>query len=232
MPELHLRQPGFTFSACGPFTKNKERIEKVMQIGDTNYIDRNDLDKVCFYHDMASAKYKDLTKRTQSDKVLKDKAFVMVFKFFDKKSKGGGIKSMSNKQLANKLHKLIIRKFKRRKVYTSHKDGTWGCDLADMQLISKYNEKIMYLLCVIDIFSKYAWAVLLKDKKGITIVNAFQKLLKESSTRSDKIWVDQGSEVYNKSFEKMLEDNNIKMYSTYNEGKSIVAGRFIRTLKK
>ena len=75
MPEMYLKQPGFTYSACGPFTKNKERTEKFMQIGNTNYIYKNELDKACFQHDMAYAKTKDLVKRTQSDKVLKDKSF-------------------------------------------------------------------------------------------------------------------------------------------------------------
>ena len=102
MPEMHLKQPGFTYSACGPFTKNKERIEKFMQTGNTDFIYTNELDKACFQH-MAYGKSKDLMKRTQSDKVLKDKAFKiannanyngyqrglasMVYKFFDKKSK-------------------------------------------------------------------------------------------------------------------------------------------------
>ena len=75
MPEMHLKQPGFTYSACGPFTKNKERIEKFMQTGDTNFIYKNELDKACFQHDIAYGKTKDLVKRTQLDKVLKDKAF-------------------------------------------------------------------------------------------------------------------------------------------------------------
>ena len=75
MPEMHLKQPDFTYSACGPFTKNKERIEKFMQTGNTDYIYKNDLDKACFQHDMAYSKFKDLAKRTQSDKVVRDKAF-------------------------------------------------------------------------------------------------------------------------------------------------------------
>ena len=74
MPEMHLKQPGFTYSACGPFTKNKQRIKKFMQTGDTNYINRNELDKACFQQDMAYGDFKDLKRRTQSDKVLKDKA--------------------------------------------------------------------------------------------------------------------------------------------------------------
>ena len=92
----------------------------------------------------------------------------MVYKFFDKKSKGAGIKNeiKENEQLANELHKPIIRKFKKRKVYSSFRDNIWGADLADLQLISKYNKKIMYLLYAIDLFSKYAFVVPLKDKKG------------------------------------------------------------------
>ena len=103
LPEMHLRQPRFTYSACGRFTKNKQRIQKFIQTGDTNFIYKNELDKACFEHDMVYGKYKDLKRRTQSDKVLKDKAFAiannqkydryqrgfisMVYKFFDKKSK-------------------------------------------------------------------------------------------------------------------------------------------------
>ena len=134
MPELHLKQPGFTYSGCGPFTRSKERIEKFMQTGNTDFIYRNELDKACFQHDMAYGKSKDLVKRTQSDKVLKDKAFKiasdpkydgyqrglasMVYKFFDKKSSGSGVATEPNYQLANELHRQIIRKFKRRKVYS------------------------------------------------------------------------------------------------------------------
>ena len=101
----------------------------------------------------------------------------MVYKFFDKKSKGAGIKNeiKENQQLANELQKPIIRKFKKRKKYFSYKNNIWCADLADRQLISKYNKGTKYLLCVIDGFSKYAWVVPLKDKKGVSIVNAFQK---------------------------------------------------------
>ena len=127
MPEMHLKQPGFTYSACGPFTKNKERIEKFMQTGNSNFIYKNELDKACFQHDMAYGKTKDLVKRTQSDKVLNSKAFKiasdpkydgyqrglasMIYKFFDKKSIGSGIASEPNYQLANELHKPNVRKF-------------------------------------------------------------------------------------------------------------------------
>ena len=154
MPEIHLKQPGFTYSACGPFTKNRERMEKSIQTGNTGFNYKNELDKACFQHDMAYGKSKDLVKRTQSEKVLKDKAFKiasspsydcyqrglasMVYKFFDKKSKGSGIVTNEpNYQLANELRKPIIRKFKKGKVYSSFRDNIWGVDLADMQSLSK-----------------------------------------------------------------------------------------------
>ena len=90
----------------------------------------------------------------------------MVYKFFNSKVLGSGAKLIpENEQLANELHKPIIRKFEKRKVYSTFKDNIWDADLADMQLLSKYNKGIRFLLCVIDIFSKYAWAVPLKDKK-------------------------------------------------------------------
>ena len=138
---------------------------------------------------------------------------------------------MPNQQLANELHKPIYKKFKRRKVNSSFKNIIWDVDLVDMQLISKYNKEIRYILCVIDIFSKYAWVVPLKDKKGVTTVNAFQSILDNSKRRPNKIWIDQGSEFYNSHFKKWLKDNDIKMYSTHNAGKSVVAVKFIRSLE-
>ena len=134
----------------------------------------------------------------------------MVYKFFDKKSQGKGrTNNNENIQLANKLHKPIIKKFNKRKVYSSFKDNILGVDLADMQLLSKFNKRFRFLLCVIDIFSKYAWVIRLKDKKGISIVNAFQIILKDSNRKPNKIWVDKGSEFYNNSFKKWLKDNDI-----------------------
>ena len=100
-----------------------------------------------------------------------------------------------------------------------------------MQLLSKFNKGFRFLLCVIDIFSKYAWVIPLKDKKGISIVNAFQKNLKESNRKPNKIWVDKGSEFYNNSFKNWLQDNDIVMYSTNNKGKPVAVERFIRTIK-
>ena len=152
MPEIHLRQPQFTYSACGPFTKHEQRIQKLRETGDTNYIYKNELDKACFIHDAAYCDSKDLTKRTVADKILKNKALdiakdpkydgyqrglaSMFYKLFDskvaspdKKSVGSGAKHVNtkitpqNEQLAEELNKPIIRKYKKRKVYSTFKDS-------------------------------------------------------------------------------------------------------------
>ena len=126
---------------------------------------------------MAYGDFKYLAKRTMADKFLRDKAFKiasdqkydgyqrglasMVYTFFDKKSEGSGIvNNKENIQLAEELHEPIIRKFEKRKVYSSFRDNIWGADLADMQLLSKFNKGFRFLLCIIDIFSKYAWVFL------------------------------------------------------------------------
>ena len=166
----------------------------------------------------------------------------MVYKFFDKKStsltdkptEGSGVNTkltLQNQQLAEELHKPIIKKFEKRKVHAAFKDNIWSADLADMQLLSRYSKGIRFLLCVIDIFSKYAWVIPLKERKGISIVTAFQSILKQSNRKPNKWWVDKGSEFYNAFLKKWLQDNDIVMYSTHNEGKFVVAERFIRTLK-
>ena len=149
-----------------------------MQTRNTDFIYQNELDKACFQNDMACGKSKHLTKRTQSDKVLRGKAFKiesdpkrglasMVYKFFDKKSSGSGIANEPNSQMADELHKPIIPKFKKGKVYSSFRDNIWIIDLADTQSLSKYNKGNKYLLCAIYLFSKYAWVVPIKDKKGL-----------------------------------------------------------------
>ena len=99
-----------------------------------------------------------------------------------------------------------------------------------MQSLNKYNKGIMYLLCAIDLFSKYAWVVPLKDKKGLSIVNAFLEIISKGR-KANKIWVDQDSEFYNNYFKDFLKMKNIEIYSTYNEGKSVIAERFIKILK-
>ena len=153
MPETHLRQPQFIYSACGPFTRHRERIKKFKQTGDTRYIYRNDLDKACFQHDSAYADNKDLINRTKADNVLRDKAYniasnpeydgyqrglaSMVYKFFNKKSIRSGIVKDSSLILADEFHKPVIKKSNKRKVYSQFKDNKWGVDLADTQSLSK-----------------------------------------------------------------------------------------------
>ena len=254
MPEMHLRQPQFTYSACGPFTKHKQRIQKFKETGHTNYIYKNELDKARFTHDAAYSDSKGLTKRTIADKILRNRAFniakdpkydgyqrelaSMIYKIFDKKSKGSGAKHVNtkltpqNQLLAEERHKSIIRKFEKRKVHTAIKDNIWGADLADMQLLSRCNKGIRFLLGVIDIFSKYAWVVPLKDKKGISIIKTFQIILKQSKrcakgtiaqhVKPNKTWENKGYEFYNAFFKKWLRGNDIAMYSTHNEGKSLL----------
>ena len=102
--------------------------------------------------------------------------------------------------LADELHKPVIKKFNKRKVYLQFKDNIWGVDLADTQSLSKKNKGIKYLLRAIDLYSKYAFVVSLKDKKGISITNAFNNIIKQSGRKPNKIWVDQGSEFYNNNF--------------------------------
>ena len=118
----------------------------------------------------------------------------MLYTLSDKMSSERCFATKPNYQLWNELHRQIIKKFKRKKLDTSFRDNIWGVDLADMQSLSKYNKGIKYLLCAIDLFSKYAWVVPLKDKRGITIVNAFQKIISKGR-KPNKIWVDQGHEL-------------------------------------
>ena len=140
MPEMHLRQPRFVYSACGPFTRHKERIKEFKRTGDTRYIYRNEIDEACFQHDSAYTGHKNLINRTEADKVLRDKAYdiasnpeydgyqrglgSMVYKSFDKKSTGSGFKKLKNTTkpsssiLDDELHKPIITKFKKRKAYS------------------------------------------------------------------------------------------------------------------
>ena len=244
MPEMHLWDPKVKkYSACGPFNKRQQRINEFVKDGRLSHIAKNKLDAVCFKHGSAYNKYKNSVNRKKSDIVLKSKAYkivvdpkvdgyrrglvAMVYKFFNERSKGSGIE---NKNLADELHKPIIRNFKRRKVYSSYKDNIWGVDLADMSLISKFNKGTKYLFCVIDLFSRYAWVVGLKNKKGDSIVERFKSILDSSGRKPNKIWVDHGSEFYNNKFKGFLIENDIEMYSNFNEGKSVVAERFIKTL--
>ena len=179
MAEMQFRQLGFTCSACGPFKERKE----IRQRKDTKILD------------ISSQRNKDLTRRTASDKTSRDKEFniaknskydwypralaSMVYKFLVKRfqAKQLQIKNNSNKELAEELHKPIIKEFKKRKVTSPFIDNIRGADPADMQLITKCNKEIRFLLFVIYIYSKYAWAIPLKDKKWYYNYYTFQKIL-------------------------------------------------------
>ena len=215
-----------------------------MKDGKLSHILKNRLDAARFQHDSAYAKYKDRFNRKKSDIVLKNKPLKvamdpkinryqrglasMVYKFFDEITKGSAI---NNEKLAEKLHKPIIKNFKKRKVYSSFKDNLWDVDLAETTLISKFNKGIKYALCVIDLFSRYSWVISLKNKKGDSIVEGFKSILKNSDRKPNKIWVDHGKEFCNNKFKNFLKNNDIEMYSTHNERKSVVAERFMKTLK-
>ena len=226
MPETHLRQPRFVYSACGPFTRHKERIKEFKRTGNINLLYRNALEKACFKHDATYAKYKDVENRLIADDNLQNSAYdiasnpeydgyqrglaSMVYKFFDSKValsnktiSDKGTKEV-NKILAEELYEPIIRKFNKIKVYSQFKDNMWRVDLADTQSLSKKNKGVKYLLCAIDLFSKYAFVVPLKDKKGISITNAFKKIIKQSNRKPNKIWVGQGGEFYNHVFKRWL----------------------------
>ena len=183
MPEMHLRQPQLVYSVCGPFTRHEERIKEFKRTGDTRLLYRNELDKACFKHDAAYAKYKDVENRLISDQKLRNSAYniasnpkydgyqrglaSMVYKFFDSKVAPPDKKTMSgkgnakstaepsaleltgnNKILAEELHKPVIKKFNKRKVYSQFRDNIWGVDLADKQSLSK-KKKVLNIFYVL-----------------------------------------------------------------------------------
>ena len=205
MPELHLKHPGFTYSASGPFTKHCERIQKFRETGNLKHLYRNKLDEAGFTHDAACSDSKDLAKGTISDKILKDRAYhnarnrkydryqtwlaSMIYKCFDKKTESGiNVKE----HLAEELHKPVTKKFKRWKVYARFKDNILAADLTKMESLSSKNKNVKYLLGVIDVFTKYEWVKPLKDKNGKTVLDAFIEKINESNRKPNKLWVDQG----------------------------------------
>ena len=134
------------------------------------------------------------------------------------------------KQLADELHKPIKRKFTQRRVIVNHIDEIWAADLIEMQQFSKWNKGYKYLLMVIDVFSKYGWIVLLKNKQGDAIRESFQSIFKNCRKR-EYLWTDKGSEFYNKHVKDLLAKNKITLYSTENEQKSSVVERWNRAIK-
>ena len=195
MSEMHLRQLGFTYSACEPFTKNIQRIQKFMQTEDANYIYKNELDEACFQHDMAYGKYKDLEKRTHSDKVIKGKAFEVTNNpKYDRYQRGlASMVQWSISFLTGNQKELVLKmKLKKTSSYYYEQLNQLLENLKKEKcilflktifgvliylIISEYKKGKRYLLCAIDLFSKYSFVLPLKDKKGTTIVNAFQSIL-------------------------------------------------------
>ena len=139
---------------------------------------------------------------------------------------------MSSSNFAKEIHHKVIRKFTRRKVIVTGIDKIWAMDLASMESFVEYNNGYKFILCIIDVFSKFAWCVPLKNKSATTVLNAVTDVVKKSDRIPEKIWVDRGSEFYNKDFQKWAKSNDITIYSTYGESKSVVVERFIRTLKE
>ena len=199
---------------------------------------------------MAYGDFKDLTRRKAPDKILRDKTSNIAKNTkYDEYQRWLNMKNINNDLLHWFINflikkillvtlkmiifetKIFIKKFKKRKIPSPFTDNIWGADLADMQLISKFNKGVRFSLYVIYIFSNYAWVIPLKDEKGITITNASQKVLKESNRKPNKIWLDKGSEFCNRQMKRWLEKNAIEMYSWHHEGKSVVAEKFKKILK-
>ena len=197
---------------------------------------------------MSYGHFKDLTRRTSPDLILLKIRNMMdiievLHQWFmnttearsdtlitrDKSVSGNCVQNekISNKELAEELHKPIIRKFNKRIAHSTFIDNTWGADHTDRQSISKFNKGIRFL-CVIDIYC----LITLKDKRGITIINVFQKVLNESIRKPNKIWVDNGSEFYNRSMKSCLRKNDIEIHATHTERKTVVAERFNKIFKK
>jgi co-chaperonin GroES (HSP10) len=136
-----------------------------------------------------------------------------------------------NKEFAKEIHHRALKKFQRRKVSVMRKDEIWGLDLAFMDSWAEYNDGYKFILCIIDVFSKFAWCVPLKNKTAKSTLDAVIDVVLKSERLPEKIWVDKGSEFYNKDFKNWAKQNGIVMYSTYGESKSVVVERFLQTLK-
>ena len=215
IPELHLQQPGLIYIAGGSFTKHLERNKKFRETSNLKHIYKTKLSKACFVHDVAYSHSKDLTKRTISD-VLKYRAneiainpkydiyqrvlASMIHKLLDQKT-GPEAKASANEELAQKLHKSIIKKFKRMGLCARFRDNIWASDLAEMGLLSSKTQ-VKYLLCVIDVFGKYAVVKPLENKKSKSGVHSFVEIVKESDCKPNKLWVHQGRELYNNFMQK------------------------------
>ena len=187
--------------------KIKKEYKSLQKETSDLYIYQNEVDKACFQQDMADWDFKDLTRRTASDKILRDEPFNIA-----KNPKYDGYQ----RGLGSMVHKLFDKKTSSR--------GIENKNILNKELGEESQ-------CVIDVFSKHARVISLKKKIGMTITNAFKKILKEFNGKPNKIWLDKRKKFYNRSMKSWLETNAIKMRPTHNEGKSVIVERFIRALK-
>ena len=230
---------------CGPYNplnsqleyNNEGRITKYKQL--ENYWK---IDSICSQHDVDYSLAKNLKDKHIADQKMTNAINKLPYKekqwgtflvkniILGKKKLRLGVNENSNKILSEELHKPKRKDYPRRKIIANHIDEIFAADLVEMQKFAKLNKEYRYLLTCVDIFSKYSWVILLKDKKGINVKNALQKIFKERSPKF--LWTDRGKEFYNEQVQDLLNENNIKLYSTNDsEIKSSVVERFNRTFK-
>ena len=228
---------------CGPYNPLNSQLEYNNEGRITKYkqFPTGKIDRICSQHDVDYALAKNLKDKHIADQKMINAinklpyrerqwgTFLVKNIILGKKKLGLGIEN-SNKILSEELHKPKRKNFTRRKIIVNHIDEIFAADLVEMQKFAKLNKGYRYLLTCIDIFSKYSWVIPLKDKKGINVKNALQKIFIQRSPKF--LWTDRGTEFYNKQVQDLLNENNIKLYSTNNsEIKSSVIERFNRTFK-
>ena len=229
--ERHLRQPRFTYSTCGLFSKHRERIQRSTETVDLNYIYKNELEEACFSHDAACSDSNDLAKRTGSNKIYKDRAYdiainskchgyqrgfaSLVYKFFDKKI--GSIENL-NEVPAQELHKPVIKNSKNGKPMRTLKI------IIGLQILLKLD---LYIILITVLYICYGSEIFfyqnepLNDKKTKIVFHGFIEIVNESNHKSSTSWVDQGKSFYNNLILKVLDDNDILMDSNHNEDNSV-----------
>ena len=240
--ELHLRDTSFKkYSYCGPNTKLDIRLNED-GTPRPGYGPINAVDNICMHHDY-NYKLADEGKMTrhEADKIMLDELNTLenkklswnewFAKYFTKVIIGTKYKlglGINGDIMAEEMHRPIRHKFKRRRVFVYTVDDIWSADLMDRHNIAKNNKGYKYILTVIDIFSKFAYAIPLKNKSSESIIEAFKKLFINVKPR--KLWTDQGTEFTNNRFQDFLQQNNIGLYHVYNEGKACVVERLNRTI--
>ena len=228
---------------CGAYNPLNEQLIYDKNGNILRYIQKpsGNTDAICSQHDVDYTLSKNLKDKHIADEKMikainelpyKDQqygTFLVKNIIKSKRKLGLGVEN-HNKILSEELHKSKRKNYPRRKIVVNHIDEIFAADLVEMQKFAKLNKGYRYLLTCIDIFSKFSWVIPLKDKKGITIKNALQKIFKQRKCKF--LWTDRGKEFYNKQVQDLLDDNNIKLYSTNNsEIKSAVIERFNRTFK-